>query len=80
MCVVNVELLTCILHSHNNYFNNVMSSSSAQVRLARELGADSLGCVNTDGMFCSSEERLALTRTILLRRGNNDRHNTLNVR
>ena len=50
------------------------------MRLARELGADSLGCVNTDGMFCSSEERLALTRTALLRRGSNERHNTLQVR
>mmetsp|Transcript_5702 Transcript_5702/g.12731 ORF Transcript_5702/g.12731 Transcript_5702/m.12731 type:complete len:945 (-) Transcript_5702:65-2899(-) len=39
-----------------------------QVMLARRMGADALGCVSTDGLFYSSEERLALVRNVLVER------------
>jgi pyruvate,orthophosphate dikinase len=39
-----------------------------QVKAAREVGADAIGCISTDGMFCSTEDRLNLTRSILVHR------------
>lgn len=49
------------------------------MNLARERGGDSIGCISTDGMFSSSADRLALTRTALLRRPHPDRQQPLQV-
>eukprot|EP01032_Pedospumella_encystans_P014255 gene14255-16387_t len=58
-------------HIHSN------TDMVAQVNLARERGGDSIGCISTDGMFSSSTDRLALTRTALLRRPHPDRQQPL---
>mmetsp|Transcript_3273 Transcript_3273/g.7107 ORF Transcript_3273/g.7107 Transcript_3273/m.7107 type:complete len:942 (-) Transcript_3273:166-2991(-) len=40
----------------------------SQVKLAKQMGADGLGVVSTNGMFRATPERLALTRSVLVRR------------
>ena len=59
--------------------NETPSYHFKQVNLARERGGDSIGCISTDGMFSSSADRLALTRTALLRRPHPDRQQALQV-
>lgn len=39
-----------------------------QVKVARQMGADGLGSISTDGLFCNTEERLNLVRSILTHR------------
>lgn len=41
---------------------------AAEVQNALALGADGLGSLSTDGLFSSSETRLALTRSLLIRK------------
>lgn len=62
-----------------HYINPFSVHTIKQVNLARERGADSIGCISTDGMFSSSADRLALVRTALLRRPHTDRQQPLQV-
>lgn len=39
-----------------------------QVKVARQMGADGIGSISTDGLFCNTEERLNLVRSILTHR------------
>lgn len=39
-----------------------------QVKIARQMGADGIGCISTDGLFCNTEERINLTRAVLTHR------------
>jgi len=44
-----------------------------QVKLAKEYGADGIGCINTDCMFNKGEERLNLMRSILIKKDCSDK-------
>ena len=44
-----------------------------QIKFAQKVGADAIGCISTDAMFNSTENRLSLTRAILMKRASLDK-------
>ena len=64
--------ISCKLHllpdcaSASSRYATLSTDLVDQVRMSFQLGADGIGCLHTDNLFCFNEESLSLTRRILI--------------